>query len=214
MFFGSAAGHPLTLATAPETERLQSHDPSGVLGFNWGIDPASPEQVHEAQASMERRPPLLDHDALADSLVDHRTIYHFFSKSKWRGTCWKSRELSRSGLAVTHPIRHLRHRSISIEKIAARLHQWSILMPEAVLVSAVRTPVGRAPKGALSTTRPDDLAAIALGGALERVPGLEQSRDRRRDPRLRAAGGRAGLERGALGGAARAVFRSRFRAQR
>ena len=35
-------------------------------------------------------------------------------------------------------------------------------MPEAVLVSAVRTPVGRAPKGALSTTRPDDLAATAL----------------------------------------------------
>lgn len=45
-------------------------------------------------------------------------------------------------------------------------------MPEAVLVSAVRTPVGRAPKGALSTTRPDDLAALALSGALERVPGL------------------------------------------
>ncbi|HUV70734.1 MAG TPA: thiolase family protein [Terracidiphilus sp.] len=48
-------------------------------------------------------------------------------------------------------------------------------MPEAVLVSAVRTPVGRAPKGALSTTRPDDLAAIALGGALERVPGLSRA---------------------------------------
>jgi acetyl-CoA acyltransferase len=48
-------------------------------------------------------------------------------------------------------------------------------MPEAVLVSAVRTPVGRAPKGALSTTRPDDLAAIALGGALERVPALDKS---------------------------------------
>ena len=29
-------------------------------------------------------------------------------------------------------------------------------MPEAVIVSAVRTPIGRAPKGALSTTRPDD----------------------------------------------------------
>jgi acetyl-CoA acyltransferase len=43
-------------------------------------------------------------------------------------------------------------------------------MPEAVIVSAVRTPVGRAPKGALSTTRPDDLAAIALSGALERIP--------------------------------------------
>ena len=48
-------------------------------------------------------------------------------------------------------------------------------MPEAVLVSAVRTPVGRAPKGALSTTRPDDLAALALGGALERVPALDKA---------------------------------------
>jgi acetyl-CoA acyltransferase len=48
-------------------------------------------------------------------------------------------------------------------------------MPEAVLVSAVRTPVGRAPKGALSTTRPDDLAAAALTNALERVPGLDRA---------------------------------------
>jgi acetyl-CoA acyltransferase len=48
-------------------------------------------------------------------------------------------------------------------------------MPEAVLVSAVRTPVGRAPKGALATTRPDDLAAIALGAALERVPQLDKA---------------------------------------
>jgi len=48
-------------------------------------------------------------------------------------------------------------------------------MSEAVLVSAVRTPVGRAPKGALSTTRPDDLAATALGRALELVPALEKA---------------------------------------
>ncbi len=48
-------------------------------------------------------------------------------------------------------------------------------MAEAVLVSAVRTAVGRAPKGALSTTRPDDLAAIALGGALDRVPVLDKA---------------------------------------
>ena len=40
---------PVVLASAPETERLQAHDPSGVLGFNWGIDPATPERVHEAQ---------------------------------------------------------------------------------------------------------------------------------------------------------------------
>jgi acetyl-CoA acyltransferase len=48
-------------------------------------------------------------------------------------------------------------------------------MPEAVLVSSVRTPVGRAPKGTLATTRPDDLAAIAINGAMERVPGLDKS---------------------------------------
>jgi acetyl-CoA acyltransferase len=48
-------------------------------------------------------------------------------------------------------------------------------MPEAVLVSAVRTPVGRAPKGALSTTRPDDLAARAVGGALDRIPALDRT---------------------------------------
>jgi acetyl-CoA acyltransferase len=47
-------------------------------------------------------------------------------------------------------------------------------MPEAVVVSAVRTPVGRAPKGFLSTTRPDDLAATALGRALDLVPGLDK----------------------------------------
>jgi acetyl-CoA acyltransferase len=47
-------------------------------------------------------------------------------------------------------------------------------MPEAVLVSSVRTPVGRAPKGTLATTRPDDLAAVAINGALERVPELDR----------------------------------------
>jgi acetyl-CoA acyltransferase len=48
-------------------------------------------------------------------------------------------------------------------------------MAEAVIVSAVRTPVGRAPKGALSTMRPDDLAAVALIGALDKVPALDKS---------------------------------------
>jgi acetyl-CoA acyltransferase len=47
-------------------------------------------------------------------------------------------------------------------------------MPEAVLVAAVRTPVGRAPKGALATTRPDDLAASAIAGALARIPALDK----------------------------------------
>jgi acetyl-CoA acyltransferase len=43
-------------------------------------------------------------------------------------------------------------------------------MREVVLVSAVRTPVGKAYKGTLRATRPDDLAAVAIKGALERVP--------------------------------------------
>ncbi len=47
-------------------------------------------------------------------------------------------------------------------------------MRDAVIVSAVRTPVGKAPRGALRTTRPDDLAAFAMQGALERVPQLDR----------------------------------------
>src|SRR5262250_2434595 len=46
-------------------------------------------------------------------------------------------------------------------------------MPEAVIVSSVRTPVGRAFKGSLRATRPDDLAALAIKEALARVPGLD-----------------------------------------
>jgi acetyl-CoA acyltransferase len=46
-------------------------------------------------------------------------------------------------------------------------------MREAVIVSAVRTPVGKAGKGTLRATRPDDLAAIAFLEAIRRVPGLD-----------------------------------------
>ncbi len=46
-------------------------------------------------------------------------------------------------------------------------------MPEAVIVSAIRTPVGRAYKGSLRATRPDDLAALAIKEALARVPALD-----------------------------------------
>jgi hypothetical protein len=81
--FASGPAKLLELATAPESERLQAHDRSGVLGFNWGIDPALPERIREAQAGLEPRPPSLDHDALADSIVDRRTVYHFYSKNTW-----------------------------------------------------------------------------------------------------------------------------------
>ncbi len=46
-------------------------------------------------------------------------------------------------------------------------------MREVVIASSVRTPVGKAYKGTLLATRPDDLAAVAIKGALERVPQLD-----------------------------------------
>jgi len=47
-------------------------------------------------------------------------------------------------------------------------------MQEAVIVSAVRTPVGKAGRGSLATMRPDDLAATAIEGAFARVPQLDK----------------------------------------
>src|SRR5271169_280377 len=46
-------------------------------------------------------------------------------------------------------------------------------MREVIVASSVRTPVGRAYKGTLRATRPDELAAVAIKGALERVPQLD-----------------------------------------
>jgi acetyl-CoA C-acetyltransferase len=48
-------------------------------------------------------------------------------------------------------------------------------MPEAVIVDAVRTPIGRAVKGSLKTVRADDLASIPLKAIVERNPQVEQS---------------------------------------
>ena len=48
-------------------------------------------------------------------------------------------------------------------------------MREAVIVSTARTPIGRAFKGSLIEMRPDDLAAIAVKAALDKVPALDPS---------------------------------------
>ncbi|MEJ7861974.1 MAG: acetyl-CoA C-acyltransferase [Pyrinomonadaceae bacterium] len=48
-------------------------------------------------------------------------------------------------------------------------------MKEAVIVSAVRTAVGKAPKGTLKNTRPDDLGAAAIREAVKRAEGLDAS---------------------------------------
>jgi hypothetical protein len=84
VFFAGTPNKPVTLASFPELERLQRHDSSGVLGFDWGIDPASPQRVREAQAGMEHHPPPLDHDALEDTVLSQKTIYHYFARNTWK----------------------------------------------------------------------------------------------------------------------------------
>jgi acetyl-CoA C-acetyltransferase len=48
-------------------------------------------------------------------------------------------------------------------------------MPDAVIVAATRTPIGRARKGSLVDARPDDLAAFAIDSALKQVPELDRA---------------------------------------
>jgi len=48
-------------------------------------------------------------------------------------------------------------------------------MRDAVIVSAVRTAIGKAPKGTLKNTRPDEMGAAVIKEAMARVPGLEMS---------------------------------------
>src|SRR5688572_10378635 len=46
-------------------------------------------------------------------------------------------------------------------------------MPEAVIVAATRSPIGRAFKGSLKDLRPDDLATTVVRAALDKVPSLD-----------------------------------------
>src|SRR5690349_20083583 len=50
-------------------------------------------------------------------------------------------------------------------------------MPEAVIVDCLRTAVGKAPRGTLRTTRPDDLGAIVIKALLDRYPAVKHSVD-------------------------------------
>ena len=83
VFFASAPTSPKVLVTERETARLETHDSSGVMGFAWGIDPASPRQVRDAQSGMQHRGPMLDHDSLADTFLEKGTVYHFFARNAW-----------------------------------------------------------------------------------------------------------------------------------
>ena len=70
-------------------------------------------------------------------------------------------------------------------------------MPEAVIVSAARTPIGRANKGSLKDFRPDDLTALITRAALDKIPALDPNDDRRLLPRLRPARRRGRQQHGA-----------------
>jgi|SRR6185437_14153201 len=83
VFFAESPATPAIIASDRETSRLQAYSSTRVLGFNWGIDVATPEAVHEAQIGLSPRPPRLDHDAVADSVVDRKTTYRYFKNGAW-----------------------------------------------------------------------------------------------------------------------------------
>jgi hypothetical protein len=74
---------PIPLASVPETSRLSPRPGRNDLGFDWGIDSAAPERVHDAQIGLNPRPQPLTHDAIADSTVEQRTVYRYFSSGSW-----------------------------------------------------------------------------------------------------------------------------------
>ena len=69
-------------------------------------------------------------------------------------------------------------------------------MPEAVLVAAARSPIGRAVKGSLNDVRPDDLAAQMIRDGARQGPRARPARRRRRVPRLRPPRRRERLQHG------------------
>ena len=83
VFLARRPGKAMTVASAPELERIERHDSTGVYGFDWGIDAASPKRVREAQSGLEHHPPAVDHDAVADTVLNQKTIYHFFAHDEW-----------------------------------------------------------------------------------------------------------------------------------
>lgn len=83
VFFGNAPGEAEVLATAPEMKRLYLSSEIGELGFDWGIDAATPEAVREAQSGMEPRPAPIDHDAVADSVIEQSVMYRYYANGKW-----------------------------------------------------------------------------------------------------------------------------------
>jgi hypothetical protein len=83
VFFAGAPRKPAVLATSAETARLQPRPGVAELGFNWAIDCASPERVREAQTGSGPQRLRIDHDAVADSVLDRQTLYRYFDHGNW-----------------------------------------------------------------------------------------------------------------------------------
>ncbi|MGA2250871.1 hypothetical protein [Terracidiphilus sp.] len=83
VFFGSNQAAPVYSTTAPRQSFLRLLPNQKELGFGRAIDTASPNRVHEAQLSLTPHPPRIDHDAIADSILDGRTAYRYFSNGAW-----------------------------------------------------------------------------------------------------------------------------------
>jgi hypothetical protein len=74
---------PVMLDSAPVTDRLQQDDISGELGFAWGIDSATPKQVHDGMAGSQKRQVTPDNDCIAESVVDRAPVYRCLQAGKW-----------------------------------------------------------------------------------------------------------------------------------
>ena len=83
VFFGRKPGQAVTLASAPELQRIQRHDSTGVYGFDWGIDSVSPKQLREAQSALDHHSMAADHDALASTVLNEKTVYRLYANEEW-----------------------------------------------------------------------------------------------------------------------------------
>ena len=84
VFFENAkTSSPEIVASAGLTDRTQPHDSTGILGFDWGIDTATPKQVHDAQAGMVHRPSPPPYDCVADTALGRNTRYRLYWHGEW-----------------------------------------------------------------------------------------------------------------------------------